>query len=130
MNRSKLITTTLLIIMVLLTSSFMLLINSKNLANASTNTDSPLTVNDSLLQFEWPQFMGDSFFSRFSAGPAPSTPDILWKANITNIQSYIAAFNGMIFVTTNTSVLALNRDTGDVIWSTNVPMNGTWPVAY
>ena len=72
MNRSKLITTTLFIIMVLLTSSFMLLINSKNFANASTNTDSPLTVNNSLLQFEWPQFMGDSSFSRFSAGPAPS----------------------------------------------------------
>ena len=130
MNRSKLITTTLFIIMVLLTSSFMLLINSKNFANASTNTDSPLTVNNSLLQFEWPQFMGDSSFSRFSAGPAPSTPDILWKANITNVQSYIAAFNGMVFVTTNNSVLALNRDTGEVIWSTNIPMKGNWPVAY
>lgn len=130
MNRSKLITTTLLIVMVLLALNFMLLIDSKNLANASTNTDSPLTVNDSLLQFEWPQFMGDSSFSRFSAGPAPSTSDILWKANMSNIQSYIAAFNGMVFVTTNTSVLALNRDTGDAIWSTNVPMNGTWPVAY
>ena len=126
MTKSKLIITTLLVISMLLTSSFLLLSNSKNLVNAISQT----TNADSLLQFEWPQFTGDSSFARFSAGPAPATPDILWKANITNIQSYIAAFNGMIFVTTNTSVMTLNRETGSVIWNTIIPMNGTWPVAY
>jgi len=56
-----------------------------------------------LLKFEWPQFMGDASATRFSSGPAPDAPDIMWKTNITGIQSYISAFNGKIFVTTRTA---------------------------
>jgi outer membrane protein assembly factor BamB len=88
------------------------------------------TSDQGLLQFEWPQNGGNSAFSRFSAGPAPSTSDILWKANVTNIRSFIAAFNGMVFVSSDTSVIALNRDTGETLWTRDIPMNGTWPVAY
>ncbi|MGE5637413.1 MAG: PQQ-binding-like beta-propeller repeat protein [Chloroflexota bacterium] len=83
-----------------------------------------------MLQFEWPQFTGDSTLSRFSSGPAPSSSAILWKANVPGIQSFITAFDGMVFVTTNSSVIALDRDTGNIHWSTEIPMNGTWPVAY
>lgn len=36
----------------------------------------------------------------------------------------------MVFATTDTSVLALDRDTGNTLWATEIPMNGTWPVAY
>ncbi|HLB99713.1 MAG TPA: PQQ-binding-like beta-propeller repeat protein [Candidatus Bathyarchaeia archaeon] len=85
---------------------------------------------DVLLQFEWPQFMGDSSFSRFSAGPAPDTPAILWKANVTGIQSYITAFDGMIFVTTANSVVAIDRETGETLWKMDVPLTATWPIAY
>jgi outer membrane protein assembly factor BamB len=95
------------------------------------------TANDStLLRYEWPQFQGDSAFTRFSAGPAPDTSAILWKANVTGVQSYIAAFDGMVFVATNTLIIALDRETGNVLWKTNIPMtssdhwNGTWPIAY
>ena len=103
-----------------------------HLVNASTENEDAAGSTDGniLLQYEWPQFMGDSSFSRFSAGPAPATADILWKANITGIQSYISAFNGMIFVATTTSVFALDRETGSTIWNTTIPMSGTWPVAY
>jgi outer membrane protein assembly factor BamB len=87
-------------------------------------------VKDPLLQYEWPQFQGDSSFTRFSAGPAPDTSTVLWKANITAIQSYISAFDGMIFACTNTSVVALDRETGNTLWETDVPMSGTWPIAY
>jgi len=83
-----------------------------------------------ILQFEWSQLSGDSVTSRFSAGPAPSTTDIVWKANLSDIRSFITAFNGMVFGCTNTSVVALDRDTGLTLWQTEVPMNGTWPVAY
>jgi len=100
----------------------MLLTNSNNLANAASS--------NGLLQYEWPQFNGDATFSRFSYGPAPATSEFLWQTNITNLHRYIAAFNGMIFVTAEDSVMALNRATGKVLWSTKVPMNGTWPVAY
>ena len=74
--------------------------------------------------------MGDSSFSRFSAGPAPDTPDILWKANVSGIQTYLSAFDGMIFVGTNTSIVALDEQTGEQVWKTDVSMNRTWPIAY
>jgi outer membrane protein assembly factor BamB len=83
-----------------------------------------------LLQFEWPQFMGDSSFSRFSEGPAPATSATLWKANVKGIQSYISAFDGMIFATTANSVVALDRSTGSILWDTEVPLTATWPIAY
>jgi outer membrane protein assembly factor BamB len=88
------------------------------------------TGKDFLLQYEWPQFQGDASFTRFSAGPAPDTSDILWKANITGIQTYISAFEGMIFVGTNTSVVALDKETGSLLWETDIPMTRTWPIAY
>jgi outer membrane protein assembly factor BamB len=90
--------------------------------NAASNVD--------LLQYEWPQFQGDSAFTRFSAGPAPETSDILWKTNITGIQSYVSAFDGKVFVTTKTAVFALDRETGSVIWNTTVPAPGPWPAVY
>jgi outer membrane protein assembly factor BamB len=83
-----------------------------------------------LLQYEWPQFQGDSSFTRFSEGPAPEAPDILWKTNITGIQSYVAAFNGKVFVTTKTAVFALDRETGSILWNTTVPAPGPWPAVY
>lgn len=46
------------------------------------------------------------------------------------IQTYLSAFNGMIYVGTNTSMVALNRETGDVVWETEVPMVRDWPIAY
>ncbi|MBT0158796.1 PQQ-binding-like beta-propeller repeat protein [Candidatus Bathyarchaeota archaeon A05DMB-2] len=92
-------------------------------ANASSN-------QDILLQYEWSQFNGGSSFSRFSAGPAPDSSAILWKANVTGIQTYISAFDGMIFVGTNTSVVALDQATGEKLWETPIPMTATWPIAY
>jgi outer membrane protein assembly factor BamB len=96
-------------------------------AQETTNSTSN---NDNLNQYEWPQFQADSSFSRFSAGPAPDTSSILWKANVTGIQPYLSAFNGMIFVGTNTSMVAVNKDTGNIVWKTDIPMNKTWPIAY
>jgi outer membrane protein assembly factor BamB len=127
------------LILLLILSDFIVF---SNLGRSAVDASSALgnvdvTANDdNLLQYEWPQFQGDSSFTRFSAGPAPDTSAILWKANITGIQSYIAAFDGMVFVATNTSVVALDKDTGNVLWKKNIPKpgtwhwNGTWPVAY
>jgi outer membrane protein assembly factor BamB len=103
--------------------------SNSNLVNAQTSSNIT-SINSNLLQFEWPQFMGDSSFSRFSAGPAPYTSDILWKVNVSGIQTYLSAFDGMIFVGTNTSVVALNHQTGDQVWKTDIPMPNPWPIAY
>jgi hypothetical protein len=102
-------------------SSLILLPNSeKNLANAQPIVVDP-SIDHSLLKYEWPQFQGDSSFTRFSAGPAPEASDILWKADIPGISSYVSAFNGYVYVTTKTEVYALDRTSGDVIWKSSVP---------
>jgi outer membrane protein assembly factor BamB len=102
--------------------------NSIPPVNAQVN---PAATSNSgtLNQYEWPEFQGDSAFSRFSAGPAPSTSNVLWKANITGILPYIVAFDGLIFVCNNTSVFAVDQ-TGHIAWEKTVSMTGTWPIVY
>jgi outer membrane protein assembly factor BamB len=110
----------------------LLLILSMFTPISTLRADSSTSVNSSrvdLSQYEWSQYQGDSSFTRFSAGPAPATSSILWKANIASIQPYLSAFNGMIFVCTSKSVVAVDQ-TGQIAWETTVPMNGTWPIAY
>jgi len=109
-----------------------LLLVSVLLAMLTVQSTGQTYVNNTnnLGQYEWSQFMGDSSFTRFSAGPAPDKPDVLWKANVSGIQTYISAFDGMIFVGTNTSIVALNQQSGEQIWKTDIPMPNPWPVAY
>ena len=82
------------------------------------------------LLYEWPQFTGDSAFSHYSMGPAPEAPDVLWKTNVTGIQPYISAFNNKIYVSTKTTVYALDQSMGAVIWHTQIPSPGLWPAVY
>ncbi|HUK85114.1 MAG TPA: hypothetical protein VLU95_04555, partial [Candidatus Acidoferrum sp.] len=114
------------ILVVLLFSVFASISSLSLGANAQTNGSSTST---NLNQYEWPQFQGNASFTRFSAGPAPSTSNILWKANIAGIQPYITAFDGLIFVGTNTSMIAVDQ-TGRIVWTTEISMNRTWPIAY
>ncbi len=103
--------------------------STANASMAPTNVNVVADYGD-LLQYEWRQFQGDSSFTRFSAGPAPEAADIMWKTNITGIQSYVSAFNGKVFVTTKTAVFALDRETGSILWNTTVPAPGRWPAVY
>jgi len=116
----------------LILSSFMMLSDSAiSIVDASSTPAVDTTTNyGDLLQYEWTQTHGDSDFTRFSAGPAPEAPDILWKATIKGIQSYLAAFNGKVLVTTKTNVIALDKDTGAVIWNTTFPEHQKWPEIY
>jgi len=116
--------------LLLILSMFVAILTLEKTVGVSGESTDVSAASEALLQYEWPQFMGDSSFSRFSAGPAPDTSAILWKANVTGIQTYISAFCGMIFVGTNTSVVALDKDTGEVIWETKIPMPRNWPIAY
>ncbi len=102
--------------------------SSASLASAQVNANATSTSGN-LNQYEWPEFQGDSSFSRFSAGPAPAASTILWKANVTGIQPYIAAFDGMIFVCNLTAVTAIDQN-GNIVWEKAVPMVGNWPAAY
>ncbi len=125
--------TKLLVIIVALTALLLLslLLQDVYFNGDISEASSDGTVKEEmLLQFEWPQLQGDASFTRFSEGPAPEAPDVLWKTNITGIQSYISAFNGKIFVTTKTDVYALDKDTGSILWRTFVPAPGAWPSVY
>ena len=122
--------TKVIVVLALLIFSSFFTSFSLNHSTASAQTSNSSSVNSSVLnQYEWPQFQGDASATRFSDGPSPSTSAILWKENITGIQSYIAAFDGLIFVCTNTSVVALTQS-GSIAWQTPVNMVRNWPIAY
>ena len=103
MKLSKLLLVIAILAVLLVTSLFVrdLFLDGGSVANISGVEASD--DNSALLQYEWPQFQGDSSFTRFSPGPAPEAPDIMWKTNITGIQSYVTAFNGKVFATTKTN---------------------------
>ncbi|UCC58934.1 MAG: PQQ-binding-like beta-propeller repeat protein [Candidatus Bathyarchaeum sp.] len=132
MTTSRRVYSTATIVLVsLLTLS--VLLGFYNFANSTANASMDVTaVTDSsdLLQYEWSQIHGDPAFTRFSAGPAPEASDILWKTTIEGIQSYVAAFNGKVFVTTRTNVIALHKDLGNIIWNTTLPARQRWPTVY
>ena len=118
------------LISILLLTSFFASATLQMDANAQSNAGTDATsANVNLNQYVWPQLQGNDSFTRFSAGPAPDTSNILWKADISGIQPYLTAFDGLIFVCTSTSVAAVNQ-AGQIAWSTIVPMNRTWPIAY
>ena len=128
MKYTKLLILIVVLIAVLLLS---LLVKDIYFNRMTENSSSPETaIAEGLLQYEWPQLQGDPSFARFSPGPAPEAPDILWKTNITGIQSYVSAFNGKVFVTTKTEVYALDKDTGDILWHTVLPAPSAWPSVY
>jgi outer membrane protein assembly factor BamB len=116
-----------LLVSLLILSSFIIISDPTSGAVNASNT---LYNYDELLQYEWTQTHGDSGFTRFSAGPAPEAPDILWKANVKGIESYLTAFNSKVLVTTKTNVIALDKDTGAVIWNTTFPESQKWPEIY
>ena len=94
MPKSRLVIAFLIAIILFASCSAIILIENRTGKPVIPSTSVAPLNNDNLLQYEWPQFMGDSSFSRFSAGPAPDTPDLLWKANVTGIQTYLSAFGG------------------------------------
>jgi outer membrane protein assembly factor BamB len=118
-----------LLLLVLAVSDFTLLSPLNSVFAAPTNVNS-MASPESLLQYEWPQFQGDSSFTHFSAGPAPEAPDVVWTTTLPDIQSYVTAFNGKLFVTTSTQVIALDKDTGSILWTTTVTGPDRWPTVY
>ena len=120
-------TVTFLLMLLTLLSFLMIPFSIDSISVTSSNK---LDNYGNLLQYEWPQIHGDSGFTRYSEGQAPESADILWKTTIEGIESYVAAFNGKIFVTTATDVIALDKDTGAIIWNTTLPDRQRWPAVF
>ena len=103
-----------------------------NSASGTVDVSSaPATTDYSdLLQYECPQIHSGSAYTRFSAEPVPEAPDILLKTSVEGIQSYVVTFNGKVFVTTTTDVIAIDKVTGNIIWNTTLPAPQQWSALY
>ena len=133
-------------VMILLCGSILSLI-VPNTAVASTPLSqriNPLTGQPygDIMQYDWPVSGGDSGNTRFSPGPAPNRPDILWTFIPPNTTKYgtitggpPTAFNGKVFALSGglvyippatfiflpTYLWALNPFTGAVIYNVTLP---------
>ncbi len=87
----------------------------------SVNAAGTSTVPSNLLQYEWLGPQVDGTQAHFSAGPAPSSPNILWQKSMSGAGSYPAAFNGMLMMTEGNNIVALDPQTGNVIYTAAVP---------
>lgn len=77
------------------------------------------TIPSNMLQYETPQIGVDPEGTCFTQGPAPSAPNIAWKAQIPFIGDYPIAFNGLVFVHDFTTVYALDGGSGKIVWQTS-----------
>jgi outer membrane protein assembly factor BamB len=129
--------------------------------SVQTPTVNAQTTSTDLLQYEFKAGNAGPDFTRLTCGPAPNSPDILSSKNITGLQSYPCAFNGNLYVryantpgadyyswikgpknvgllntTINSGVLALDPNTGAVVWNTSLAGgfdvgtqgNGVWKI--
>jgi outer membrane protein assembly factor BamB len=108
-------------ISLLIISAVSALFLDQSFPNASAQT-AYSTVPSDMLQYEW---LGDQTDkganAYYTAGPAPNSPDLKWQRSITGIGSNPVAFNGKLFVTQGTLILALDPETGNTIYTANVP---------
>jgi outer membrane protein assembly factor BamB len=89
--------------------------------NGQTTTSK---ISSNLLQYEYIASAGGGSRTFSSGGPAPNTPNILWKTHLDNAGDGPVAFNGMIFVQdastyyalTAGSTYALDAATGAIVW--------------
>ncbi len=108
--------------LLMLSSVFLVLPNSTTPANAQTTTSA---VPSDMLQYEWTMASSDNSLSYSSAGPAPTSFNIAWKAKIPGVTGAPIAFGGLVFVQTASMTYALNGANGDVVWK----LSGTGSLA-
>jgi outer membrane protein assembly factor BamB len=98
--------------LLLLSSVFVVFPSSTPTAAAQTASAVP---ND-MLQYEWTMASSDNSLSYSSAGPAPSSFNIAWKAKIPGVTGAPIAFGGLVFVQSASRTYALNGANGDIVW--------------
>jgi outer membrane protein assembly factor BamB len=84
-------------------------------------------------QYDWPQLGQNDGHTRFSAGPAPDTPNVLWTTTLGSVsavfdgKAFIAAGGGFLGPATTSYLYALNPFTGSQIWKTELAYGGSGP---
>ncbi|MCW4018249.1 MAG: PQQ-binding-like beta-propeller repeat protein [Candidatus Bathyarchaeota archaeon] len=100
--------------LLLLSSAFIVFPSFTINANAQTTTS---TIPSDLLQYEWTRDSSDNSLSFSSAGPAPDSFNIAWKAKIPGVSNAPMAFGGLVFVQGGGRTYALNGATGEIVWN-------------
>ncbi|MCW4014936.1 MAG: PQQ-binding-like beta-propeller repeat protein [Candidatus Bathyarchaeota archaeon] len=114
MNIKK--TSTIIVIALLFSASFLMLSNSGI-------TDVKAAISSDLLQYEWPHPSGAPDGACFVEGPAPTSSAVQWKVTMSEdlpnaefLTGPLVAFNGMVFLQTNNSTVAVDAASGDIVW--------------
>jgi len=111
--------------LLLVSSTLVLLGNSVIIEESMEATPlSPAKDYGDLLQYEWTTGGGNENQMGFSAGPAPSRPDILWKIPASG-SGFVCGFNGKVFVIGGgwfqpSTLNAYHPFTGDLIYTQNL----------
>jgi outer membrane protein assembly factor BamB len=77
-----------------------------------------------MLQFEWPSYQHDPSHTNYVDVNGPDAPNIKWKTKIPGAEDaamrYPMAFNGLVFVRPPSGTVALDGDTGEIVWSSSL----------
>ncbi|MGC1120046.1 MAG: PQQ-binding-like beta-propeller repeat protein [Candidatus Methanofastidiosia archaeon] len=87
-----------------------------------------LTISSLQSDGEWPMYQHDPQHSGYSACPAPDTAYVLWTydAGSPIIASPVVVGNTVYFPALG-KMVALKADTGDMLWTQEVPVAGSTP---
>jgi len=114
-KRVSAIIATLVLTLLMASSPFLVFSNSAAPTGVATEAGLGGDYGD-IMQYDWPMLGHDESYTRFSAGPAPNKPDLLWRAPGT-IQ---AVFNGKAFAIggfgATTTLYCLDAFTGEQKW--------------
>ncbi|MCW4017667.1 MAG: PQQ-binding-like beta-propeller repeat protein [Candidatus Bathyarchaeota archaeon] len=125
-----------IILSILLVSSMFIVFASAGIGGPDRTTNDlearvdPITgvAYGNLSQYEWVSAGNGGENQRYSAGPAPNSPNLLWSQYVGRASGYAGsiptAYNGMVFVY-GPEIQAYNATTGDLIFTS--PMQGGCP---
>jgi len=119
-NHNKAIFSVFLVIL-LLSSSFAIFASAQ-----ATYTSTPTSYGD-VTQYEWRETGANSENTRSSAGPAPSTPNVLWSVPTSSVPAtgVVYAWDGKIFTFSGGTITALDPFTGTRLWNISLPSGWT-----
>jgi outer membrane protein assembly factor BamB len=115
-NRVLNIVTLLFLFSLVGTIVFSFVGSSSITVNAQTST-----VPSNLLQYEWLGIQVSGNSAHFVGGPAPNTSNVLWQKSVTGVGGNPVAFNGMLFITQRSNIVAFDPNTGNIIYNVTVP---------
>jgi outer membrane protein assembly factor BamB len=127
MKRMKIYTTIAAIALILMMSLSMFSFAS----DTGVTTQSEVTPTADVMQYEWPHGADNVAGDRYSAGPGPNSPDLVYKTYYRGIGSEVTTWDGKAFARgNNNNVVCFDALTGKLLWESPggaYPMYGFMP---